>query len=115
MTKDDVRSMVDEYECQIGCVSYRFKATGVAAEKYADPALARYLVDVEVVATAGEDTGPVRLHLLVWITDTSDLRALLKDALYHCLAQQAIQAKPAPVRRSTQSAGWAVRRAAKSA
>jgi hypothetical protein len=84
-----IRQAVEAYACHVHGVRYGFELKWAAVEQHVDPAQARYLLNVELVATPGG--APVQgLQLLVRITKLSELAVLLEDALFHYLADRLV-------------------------
>jgi hypothetical protein len=91
MTHDELRSVVDAHRCRIGGLAYSFTLVGIATEKHRDPSAARHVLDVECVE-CGEspaDAAAARpVRLLIGVSQLGDVRALLTDALHHCLYER---------------------------
>jgi hypothetical protein len=89
MTLDDVRQAVERHACHVQGIRYGFALKWAAVEQDADPDEARYLLNVEFVATPGN--APAHgLQLLVRIGELSELGVLLEDALFHYIADQLV-------------------------
>ncbi len=88
MTNDDVRATIDQHTCNISGIQYRFRLKACAVEKYVGPVLARTLLIVECVVTDANAEEGRRLHLGLWLTNLSELRTLLQNALQAYLAHQ---------------------------
>lgn len=87
MTKDDIRAVVNQVACTVDGTRYQFRVQWLAVEKYCDPALARQLLRLEVVAVDESGHARAPLSLFVWVSNVSELPSILEDALHHRLAE----------------------------
>ena len=93
MTETVLRSLVEQHSCEVLGTRYSLRLEWVASEQSDAPA-ARHLLRVEYSAVAETTKAPMQLHLLVSLTEMSDLPRLLDDALQYSLLGQKIAAAP---------------------
>lgn len=90
MTLTAIRMAVEEHACHVHGVRYGFLLKWAAVERHSRPERARYLLNVEFVASPSAGAPAHGLQLLVRIDQLSELTALLDDALYHYMADQLV-------------------------
>ena len=92
--EDVIRSAVEQHSCEVFGTRYSLRVEWVDVEQGSSPDSTRYLLRVEFCSLQETTKAPTQLHILVWLTDVSELPALLDDALNHHLFEQVMVTAP---------------------
>jgi hypothetical protein len=90
-TNDALRAVINQHTCVIAGVRYEFRLEWWAKEKDSDPTVARKLLNVACMAMTESGIECVQFHMLVSVTNLTDLPAMLEEALLLHLAQPGIE------------------------
>ncbi len=94
MTDSAIRAVVEQHSCEVFATRYSLRLEWVDHAQCGAPGSPTHLLRIELNAAHETTKAPMQLHLLVWLTQLSELPALLDDALHQHLFEQAITGAP---------------------